>query len=88
MGRKERSLKSILAEHRKYRRQCQVRIKPTLQLTVLATFLAGALMWSKKMGWIGASLLVGIPLILTLMEIISFFKHDRSIKGHSSEHDL
>lgn len=88
MGRKGGALKSTLAEHTKYRRQCQVRIKPSLQLTVLAAFLAGALMWNEKMGWLGVSLVVGIPLLFTLLEVLSFFRHDRAIKGLSSEHDL
>ena len=88
MARKARSPEVILAEHTKYRRQCQIRIKPSLQLTGIALLIACGLLWRQLVGWLGAAIIVGIPLIFTLLEIFSFMRHDRIIKVLSDEKNL
>jgi hypothetical protein len=88
MPRAERSLESRNAEHEKYRRQCQVRIKPSLQLVGIGVLLAAALLWWRPIAWLGAVALVLIPSLITALEYWGFVRHDRAIKRLSHVQDI
>jgi hypothetical protein len=88
MPRKERSLESRIAEHTKYRRQCQIRIKPSLQLVGVAIVLSAALLWWRPSEWILAAVIVLFPAVFTAMEYWGYVRHDRAIKRLSHEQDI
>ena len=82
---KTRSVKALIAEHEKYRRLCLVRIKPSLQLTALATAIAAAMLWYKPTEWVLPTVLVAFPVLFTAMEIAGYFRHDRAMKRMANE---
>ena len=80
MPRKKKSLQAQIAEHEKYRRQCKVRIRPSLTLCAVAAGLYAVLLWKTSVSWAGALVLVVLPVFFTGMEIFSFLRHDRALK--------
>lgn len=88
MPRKKKSLKAELAEHEKYRRQCKVRIRPSLTLCSIAIGLYAILVWKKPASWLGGLPLIVLPIIFTYMEISAFVYHDRALKNLRSDEAL
>ena len=80
MPRKKASLQSIIAEHEKYRRQCQVRIRPSLTLCAIAVGLYALLLLKTSATWLSVSPLILLPAFYTVMEIICFITHDRALR--------
>ena len=80
MPRKQRSLESRIAEHERYRLQCKVRIKPSLQLCAIALFLSALILWLKPEVWSLAVLVTVLPLLFAAMEVWGYFRHGRALK--------
>ena len=80
MPRKIKSAESRIAEHEKHRRQCKLRIRPSLTLCLLAIAFAGIFLWYRPDGWGLAAFIVGFPVLFTSLEVWGYFRHDRAIK--------
>ena len=79
MPRKERSTESKIKEHKKYRKQCEVRIATSKKLILFIIFVAAILTWFIFEFWkIG----VGIVLLSIgslIIEMWAYRKHDKAI---------
>jgi hypothetical protein len=82
---KPRSIESRIAEHTRYRRQCQVRIKPGLQVVGVAACVSGALLWWQPSEWILPAVIVLFPAFFTVMEYWWYLSHDRALKRLAAE---
>jgi hypothetical protein len=76
---KERSVESKIAEHERFKTQCQRRIKPSLLLLAGASVSYILLVLMTPVGWLGMLWLVAFPLIFTSMEIAGYFRHSSAI---------
>jgi len=80
MPRIQKSIEAQIAEHERYRRQCKVRIKPSMQLCALALLISGFLLWHEPEQWGLAVVVAAAPLLFTGMEVWGYFRHDRAIR--------
>ena len=80
MPRKNRTLQAQIAEHEKYRRQCYVRIRPSLMLCAIAVGLYAVLLWKTSVSWFGGLPLVVLPVFFTALEIFGFLRHEKALK--------
>jgi hypothetical protein len=80
MPRKERSVESRIKEHRKFRAQCQRRIKPSIVLAL--TIFAAMTLWGvffRLNLWIALCLAVFVAFSLG-MEVYGYFLHTRKLR--------
>ena len=85
MPRKKLSLKAQIAEHEKYRRQCKVRIRPSLMLCAIAAGLYAILLWKMSVSWLGGLPLIVLPVFFTALEILGFLRHEKALKDLRSD---
>lgn len=88
MPRAERSLESRIAEHKKYRRQCQAHLRSGLRMVGVGAPLSVAILWWRPEAWPGAVALVAIPVLITAVEWWGFAYHDRALKALSNGQDI
>ncbi len=81
MKKSEQSIKSKIAEHEKFLRQCKVRIRPSLTLTALLTIVLGWVGLRLNDGWKVAIPVLTFCYFYTAMEITSYFRHNKAIKN-------
>lgn len=80
MSRPERSVKARIAEHMKYRRQCEARIKSGARLCAGGVVIGSFLLWRLSDAWLLALVVIAIPVLITSLEAWGFRKHDRALK--------
>lgn len=83
MPKDERSPASRIAEHKKYRRQCAVRIRSGLTLSTVGVVLGILLAWRWPANWPIALIVIGIPTLFTALEVWGYRKNDRAIRDLS-----
>ena len=76
---RERTIESRVAEHEKFRRQCEVRIKSGLKLCIVGFVLSVLLLWQTG-SWVAAAVVAAFPLLMTGLEVWGFRKHDRALR--------
>lgn len=74
-----------IKEHQKYRRQSQRRIKPLLQILVIALALSAGILWQHRQSWILAAVVTGIPLMSAAIERWNSRRHQRALASLSQE---
>ena len=80
LAKREMSTQARIAEHEKYRRQCRIRIKPSLQLSAIALFFSALMFWHTPDFWLLPTIITGFPLLFAAMEIWGYYRHDRAVK--------
>lgn len=76
---KERTIESRVAEHKRFRRQCEVRIKSGLKLCIVGFVLSVLLLWQTG-SWVTAAVVAASPMLMTGLEVWGFRKHSRALK--------
>jgi len=84
MTQRERSVESLIGEHKKFRKQCQNRIRPALMLSGVVTVILGYVIWHFPNGWKVGVPIIAFSYIYTVMEIICFYKHSKAIEKFES----
>jgi hypothetical protein len=85
---RQRSLESRISEHTRFRRQCQIRIKPSLQLTLLAVLVAGVVLLYQPQSWLFAVAIVAFPALFTSLEVWGYLRHDRALRKLADAEDI
>lgn len=73
-------MKSKLAEHKKYRRQCQVRIKSGIKLILVLLVIGAVVLFLNLQFWPFVLGVIVFFVLATLLEVWGYRKHDRAIK--------
>ncbi len=79
MPKKERSIVSKINEHKKYRKQCEVRVASGKKLVIFSIVIAIALVLYKIDFWLIGVGLVAFSAGITLIEFWGYKKHDKAI---------
>jgi hypothetical protein len=83
--RKEPSIESRIKEHKKFRKQCQVRIVTGKKLIIVCILVAILLTWFVFEFWkLGAGIVL-LSIGSLMMEIWAHKKHDRAINELTSD---
>ena len=79
------SISAQIREHQKCRRQSQRRIKPLLQILVIALVLSAGILWQHRQSWILATVVTGIPLMSAAIELWNYRRRQRALAALSQE---